>query len=47
MRTEVRVVDKGMEADRSERYAVWRRCGRSVSDGFTPVDVSSAGRERI
>lgn len=30
--TEVRVVRRGMEAERSARRAVWRRCGRMVRD---------------
>jgi hypothetical protein len=30
MRTEVRVVERGIEALRRERRAVWRRCGRIV-----------------
>jgi hypothetical protein len=28
MRTDVRVVERGMEAERSERREVWRRWGR-------------------
>lgn len=30
MRTEVRVVERGMDALRRERRDVWRRCGRMV-----------------
>jgi hypothetical protein len=30
MRTDVRVVERGIEALRRERRAVWRRCGRMV-----------------
>ena len=32
IRTEVRVVESGIEAERRERKAVWRRWGRRVRD---------------
>jgi hypothetical protein len=42
----VSVVESGIDADSKLRYAVWRRCGRSVRLVFTPVDVSSSGKLR-
>jgi hypothetical protein len=30
MTTDVRVVERGIEAERRARRAVWRRCGRMV-----------------
>lgn len=32
MRTDVRVVERGIEAERRARRAVWRRWGRMVRD---------------
>jgi hypothetical protein len=34
IRMDVRVVRRGMEAERRARRAVWRRCGRRVRDCF-------------
>jgi hypothetical protein len=46
-RTEVRVVERGSEAERSVSSAVWRRWGSSVKDVLTPIDESSSGSVRI
>lgn len=32
IRTDVRIVRRGIEAERRARRAVWRRCGRMVRD---------------
>jgi hypothetical protein len=44
--TDVSVVERGIEAERSARKAVCRRWGRMVMLVFTPVAVSSSGRLR-
>jgi len=32
IRADVSVVERGIEAERRDRRAVWRRCGRMVRD---------------
>lgn len=51
MRTEVRVVRRGIEAERSASSAVWRRWGRSVRDcdwisGFELCGKMEGGKKR-